>query len=180
MGCRSFTYIHKRVRFLYDRRSTHNIHTCRTLSDGKRIVLQQIAARIVCLQSSYQPSSSPRQTVSYYHYINSWILRVYLFSCSSLLFIVFAHRLLSLLPTRNSDPGSHSRLFFPLPATVRTCLHFYREKISAFFFPRRLASNCAYPRFKALSTIRVRKRHPPGILNALFIFFRVMGRRGLH
>ena len=25
---------------------------------------------------------------------------------------------LSLLPTRNSDPGSHSRLFSPLPATV--------------------------------------------------------------
>ena len=25
---------------------------------------------------------------------------------------------LSLLPTRTSDPGSHSRLFFPLPATV--------------------------------------------------------------
>ena len=33
-------------------------------------------------------------------------------------FIIFAHLLLSLLPTRNSDPGSHSRLFSPLPATV--------------------------------------------------------------
>ena len=33
-------------------------------------------------------------------------------------FIIFAH-LLSLLPTRNSDPGSHNRLFSPLSATVR-------------------------------------------------------------
>ena len=37
----------------------------------------------------------------------------------SIPFIIFAHLLLSLLPTRNSDPGSHSRLFSPLPATVR-------------------------------------------------------------
>ena len=39
---------------------------------------------------------------------------------------------LYLPPSRNSDPGSHSRLFSPLPTTVRA-LHFYREKISAVF-----------------------------------------------
>ena len=31
--------------------------------------------------------------------------------------------------SRNSDPGSHSRLFFPIPATVRA-LNFFRENIS--------------------------------------------------
>ena len=50
---------------------------------------------------------------------------------------VFLSHLLSSFPfslpainSRNSDPGSLSRLFPPLPATVRA-LHFYREKISA-------------------------------------------------
>ena len=46
-------------------------------------------------------------------YIYKYILFFFLIP-----FIIFAH-LLSLLPTRNSDPGSHSRLFYPLPATVR-------------------------------------------------------------
>ena len=41
-------------------------------------------------------------------------------------FIIFA-LLFSLPPSRNSDPGSHGRLF---STTVRV-LHFYREKISA-------------------------------------------------
>ena len=36
----------------------------------------------------------------------------------------------SLPPSRNSDPGSQSTLFFPLPITVRA-LHFDREKSSA-------------------------------------------------
>ena len=49
-------------------------------------------------------------------------------------FIIFA-LLFSLPPSRNSDPGSHSRLFSPLPTTV-PALRFLREKISAlpFFF----------------------------------------------
>ena len=34
----------------------------------------------------------------------------------------------SLPPSRNSDPGSHSRLFSPLPTTVRALPFFYREK----------------------------------------------------
>ena len=52
----------------------------------------------------------------------------------SIPFIIFA-RLFSLPPisSRNSDPGSRSRLFFP--PTHYSCsfraLHFYREKISA-------------------------------------------------
>ena len=58
----------------------------------------------------------------------------------SLLFFFLIHPIyyrclsfLSLPPTcssRASDPGSHSRLFFPLPSTVRA-LHFYRHKIGA-------------------------------------------------
>ena len=44
-------------------------------------------------------------------------------------FTIFA-LLSSLPPSRSSDPGSHSRLFFPLPTRVRA-LHFYRENISA-------------------------------------------------
>ena len=38
--------------------------------------------------------------------------------------------LLSPAPSRNSDPGSHSRLFSPLPTTMRA-FHFSREKTSA-------------------------------------------------
>ena len=38
--------------------------------------------------------------------------------------------ILSLPPSRNSDPGSHSRLFSPLSTTVRA-LSFCREKTSA-------------------------------------------------
>ena len=51
--------------------------------------------------------------------------RVCMFSPSNLLSSPF----FSLPPSRNSDPGSHNRLFPPLPATVRA-LHFYRENIS--------------------------------------------------
>ena len=52
--------------------------------------------------------------------------------------------ILSLLRSRNSDAGSHSRLFSPLPTTVRA-LHFYRERNSfSTFLPGRLESNgCA-------------------------------------
>ena len=38
--------------------------------------------------------------------------------------------LFSFPPSRNSDPGSHSRLFSPLPTSVRA-LHFYPEKTLA-------------------------------------------------
>ena len=43
--------------------------------------------------------------------------------------IIFA-LLFSLPPSRNSDPGAHSRLFSPFPTKVRA-VHFRREKISA-------------------------------------------------
>ena len=42
-------------------------------------------------------------------------------------FISVAHLLLYLLPTRNSDLGSHSRLFYPLPATVRAFVFIARR-----------------------------------------------------
>ena len=57
----------------------------------------------------------------------------------------------SLLPSLNSSPGSHSRLFLP-PPRYGSCLAFLSREESSFFFPRRLASNCAYPR-KALSAV---------------------------
>ena len=40
---------------------------------------------------------------------------------------------------------SHGRLYHPLPTTVHLCL--FSSKEFNTFFPRRLASNCAYPRF---------------------------------
>ena len=61
-------------------------------------------------------------------------------------FIIFA-LLVQLSPSRNSDPGSHSRLFSPpLPTTVHTCLAFLSREGLSTVFPRRLASNCAYLR----------------------------------
>ena len=51
---------------------------------------------------------------------------------------------LALFPASNSDPGSHSGTFSPLPTTVRAFI-FIGRKFSI-FFPRGLASNCAYPR----------------------------------
>ena len=49
-------------------------------------------------------------------------------------FIIFAHLLLlSLLPTRNSDPGSHRKLFYPLPATVHTQVWPWQNIIASFF-----------------------------------------------
>ena len=59
-------------------------------------------------------------------------------------FIIFA-LLLPLPPSRNSDPGSHNRLVSPPPTTIRALHSLLREDFSC-FFPRRLASNCAYPR----------------------------------
>ena len=64
----------------------------------------------------------------------------YFFFFFSILFIMFA-LLFSLPPSRNSDPGSHSRLF-SRPTHYGSCLAFFfsREDFSS-FFPRRLASN---------------------------------------
>ena len=57
----------------------------------------------------------------------------------------YMHLLLSLLPTRNSDPGSHSRLFSPLPAWKESCgVVWWRE-------PTLLVSYCLTPRGWAYS-----------------------------
>ena len=56
---------------------------------------------------------------------------------------------LFLLPhVRQPDPGSHSRLFFPVPPphySLRSILFFYREKTLRNFFPHWLASNWSAP-----------------------------------
>ena len=52
----------------------------------------------------------------------------------------------SLHPSRNSDPGSHSRLFSP-PTQNDSCLALLSREDFSSFFPRRLASDCAYPRW---------------------------------
>ena len=57
----------------------------------------------------------------------------------------------SLPPSRSSDPGSHSRLFFPLPTTVRA-LQFYREKISALFLSSSTRVELCLPALGALSS----------------------------
>ena len=57
--------------------------------------------------------------------------------CFFFLFFVIPFIILALLfslpASRNSDPGPHSRLFSPLPTTVRA-FHFYGEKTSALSF----------------------------------------------
>ena len=57
-------------------------------------------------------------------YIRVYVVYVFFQGC------LFSMPFFSLPPSRNSDPGSHNRLFTSLSATVRG-LHFYREKISA-------------------------------------------------
>ena len=53
---------------------------------------------------------------------------------TTVVLLFFPYHLLSsfysLPPSRNSDSGSHSRLFFP-PTHYGSCLAFFREKISA-------------------------------------------------
>ena len=64
--------------------------------------------------------------------------------------IMFA-LIFSLPPSRNSHLGSHNRLFSPAPH-CGSCLAFLSREDFSSFFPRRLASNCAYPR-QALSAV---------------------------
>ena len=56
-------------------------------------------------------------------------------------FIIFA-LLFFPPPSRNSDPGSRSRLFSPAPH-YGSCLAFLSREDFSSFFQRRLASNCA-------------------------------------
>ena len=73
--------------------------------------------------------------------IHTW----YIFSPSHLLSSPFY----SLSPSRNSDAGSHSRLFSPLPTTVRA-LHLFRENISALLSSTR--AELCLPTLGALSS----------------------------
>ena len=50
-----------------------------------------------------------------------------------------------LVVTQIGVPGFHSRLFFP-PTHCGSCLAFFSREEFSSFFPRRLASDCAYPR----------------------------------
>ena len=81
-------------------------------------------------------------------YQNSHVPVVYLLQVSIAVvvffipFIIFALQF-SLPPSRNSDPGSHRRLFSP-PTHYGSCLAFLSRENFSSFFPRWLASNCAY------------------------------------
>ena len=72
----------------------------------------------------------------------------YLECCTAFHPICYLRPFLVLLPpSRNSDPGLHSRHISPLPTTVRALLPFLSREGFSTFFPRRLVSNCAYPRY---------------------------------
>ena len=63
---------------------------------------------------------------------------LFLFPISSIIFAL----LFSLPPSRNSDPGSHGRLF-STSTHYGSCLAFLSREDFSSFLPRRLASNCA-------------------------------------
>ena len=71
---------------------------------------------------------------------------IYFLSSSHLLSPPFFY--FSLLAVR---PGVTQQALLP-PPRYDSCLHFYREKTFSPVFPRRFASNCAYPRY-ALSAV---------------------------
>ena len=73
-----------------------------------------------------------------------WWPVLFFFFFFSIPFTVFA-LLFSLPLSRNSGPGSYSGLF-PPPTHYGSCLAFLSREDFSFFFPRRLASDCAYPR----------------------------------
>ena len=81
--------------------------------------------------------------------ITVWHLHIY--TCSGLYNILSFHLLSSPffsspLPSRNSDQGSHRRLFSP-PTHYGSRLAFLSREGFSSFFLRRLALNCAYPRY---------------------------------
>ena len=67
----------------------------------------------------------------------------------SIPFIIFALPSFS-LPSRNSDPGSQSRLLSLLPH-YGSCFAFLSREDFSTFFPRQLSSNFAYPRYNLRS-----------------------------
>ena len=79
----------------------------------------------------------------------------FFFSFSPIPFIIFA--LLVLLPPidgRNSDPGSHCRLFFPLPTWYGPCLGIFVARIIQHFLPSppTRVELCPYRRYHGLLT----------------------------
>ena len=66
----------------------------------------------------------PRKGTVNYHFIWEWSRPFFCFFFFSIPFTSFA-LLFSLPPSRNSDPGSHSRLFSP-PTHYGSCLAFFR------------------------------------------------------
>ena len=72
-------------------------------------------------------------------------------------FIIFA-LLLSLPPSLNSDPGSHSRLFSPLPTTV-CALHFIARRFQL-FLPSSTRVELCLPTLGALSSRSFFLIHP--------------------
>ena len=83
-------------------------------------------------------------SVSYFCGHRAWYL--FVLFCLFVFFhpIYYLTPFCSLPPSRNSDAGSHSRLF-PPPTYCGSSLAFLSREDFSSFFPRRLASNCAYP-----------------------------------
>lgn len=66
-------------------------------------------------------------------YTQAWYWGAFLFPFFLFIPFIFFTVLLSFLPNRNSDAGSHRRLFSPLPSDgsgLVRALHYYREKTS--------------------------------------------------
>ena len=101
-------------------------------------------ALVACPYSHYLLCEDQAEQVSCVS-IGLIVVLFFFFSCIPYITLALLSR--ALPPSSNSDPGSYSRFFSPLP-TYGACLHFYRENNSAFFFPRRLArvELCTNPR----------------------------------
>ena len=111
------------------------------------VVVRRINARdfVSCLQRT--PYILPGTCFMIPYFLGAVFGTFFFFSIP---FVIFA-LLFSLHPSRNSDPGSNSKLFSP-PTHYGSCLAFLSREDFSSFFPRRLASDCAYPRY-ALSVV---------------------------
>ena len=113
----------------------------------KRLVFRSGKARTFCFSFCFSLFSSIRIRV-FARRPSLWKRSV---EATCLLTVFFRSKLLFSLfgfsrpPSRNSDPGSHSRLF--PPPHYGSCLAFLSGEDFSSFFPRRPASNCAYARY---------------------------------
>ena len=108
---------------------------------------RHLCANCVCGHGLSRSSPSITSLVSGLNFVFS----KYIYIFFSIPFIIFA--LLSSLPSsRNSDPGSHRRLFIP-PTHYGSCLAFLAREDFSSFFPRRLdrVESCL-PMLAALSS----------------------------